>query len=79
MKEIIRKHCIAYNYQSNNRDIKRVKVDGVGREKKLLLTAASEESFFETGFALTSKQEYDAKQSARRVFTAWIVTLIANA
>lgn len=33
----------------------------------------------ETGFALTSKQEYDAKQSAQRVFTARIVTRIANA
>lgn len=47
--------------------------------KKLLLIAASRESFLETGFALTSKQEYDAKQSARRVFTARIVTRIANA
>jgi len=41
--------------------------------------AASEESFLETGFALTSKQEYDAEQSARKVFMARIVTRVANA
>ena len=40
---------------------------------------ASEESFLETSFALTSKQGYDAKQSAQRVFTARIATRIANA
>lgn len=44
------------------------------------LDAASEEiSFLETGFALTSKQGFDAKQNARMVFTARIVTRIANA
>lgn len=47
--------------------------------KKLLLIAASRELFLETDFALTSKQEYDAKQSARRVFSVRIVTRIANA
>lgn len=34
---------------------------------------------FETGFALTLKQGFDAKQNARKVFTAKIVTRVANA
>lgn len=50
------------------------------KHKKQLLDAASQEiSFLEPGFALTLKQGFVAKQNAQRVFTARIVTRIANA
>lgn len=47
--------------------------------KRLLDAVSQEILFFEPDFALISKQGFDVKQNARRVFTAKIVTRIANA